>query len=360
MDGFKQFCKAGIAKGLFQGRLLNPCKQGRLYTGSGVILQYHSVSHPRSSYHYLNPGLSVTPEDFERQIAFVTRYFRVVSLDQLLANAKDQEICETLFAITFDDGYRDNYIHAFPILRKYDVPATFYLTTECIDGGLFLWTSELRYLILKSPKFRMHLSSLSEEFALDTVPNRMKSLEKIKGRLGTMSRREREDVLSEVCHETGVRDMTPLKATMLNWDDVRTMCRAGMSFGSHTLSHPSLPHIPLDEAKKEIIESRESLSARLGKEISHFSYPNPGNHLNFSTELKQILKNAGYRSATTSMQGYVSHGYDPFELKRKGIYRAYSNLPDFYFLIKKEAILQRLNSFVGTKWLKSSQRTRCT
>ncbi len=350
MEGLRQLCKAGITQGLFHGRLLNPFKRGRLYTGSGVILQYHSVSPADWSYLYINPSLSITPENFERQIAFVTKYFRVVSLDQLLAHSRDRKASETLFAITFDDGYRDNYIHAFPILRKYNAPATFYLTTECINGDTFLWTSELRYLLLMTIVPQMHLSSLSEEFALDSGLNRMKSLERIKRLLIPKSRREREDVLSEIRRKACVKEMAVLKKTMLNWDEVRTMRKAGMSFGSHTLSHPSLPYVPPDEAKREIFESREALMAQLDEEIPHFSFPNPCNQPNFNPDLKAMLKDAGYKSAATSSSGYVSRGYDPFELKRKGIYGAYSNLPDFYRWLIKDAFLQRWKSLVGMEW----------
>lgn len=351
MAALREWCKAGVTKGLFHVRLLNPVKRGRLYNACGVVLQYHSVSPAHSSHHYIDSNLSISPEDFERQIAFVSKYFRVVSLDQLLAHARERRTRETLFAVTFDDGYRDNYVHAFPILRKYNAPATFYLTTECIDGGILLWTSELRYLFLKCRRQRLSIPSLSAEFATDTAPNKKKSMEKIKRLLIGKPRYDREAILAEIRCETRVKETASLKETMLTWEQVKTMHRAGMDFGSHTLSHPSLPYIPPDEAKREIVESRASLMARLDCEISQFSFPNPCNHINFNSDLKQMLKDAGYGAATTSCSGYVSHGYDPFELKRKGIYGIYSALPDFYRWLIKDAFLQRWKSFVGTERL---------
>jgi peptidoglycan/xylan/chitin deacetylase (PgdA/CDA1 family) len=132
---------------------------------------------------------------------------------------------------------------------------------------------------------------------------------------------------------------------MLNIEEVKEMGRNGMNFGSHTLSHPSLPYVPKEEAWIEIFESKQNLEKELAEPILHFSYPNPGDKVNFNSEIKGMAKKAGYVSAVTSMNGYVEYGGDPLELRRKGIYRKFSSLPNFYFWIEKEGVIRGLERF---------------
>ncbi|MCE5336691.1 MAG: polysaccharide deacetylase family protein [Desulfobacteraceae bacterium] len=358
MDRIRRYCKAAIKKGLLYDRSHNPFKRGRIRGCSGVILQYHSVGPPDKTSLYIGAGLCVAPEDFERQIDFVTRYFRVVSLDKLMAHAGQPSTDETLFAITFDDGYRDNFDHAFPILRKYGAPALFYLTAACVGGSCTLWPSELRYLILRSPRPCVSLSTLSDAYLLEDEESKAKSIQQIKHRMIGCTRRQREEILRELRSNANVREPFPLKQVMLTWDQVRVMRSGGMSFGSHTLSHPSLPYVPTGEAKAEISDSRTILEDQLDEEIIHFSYPNPGGYINFNENLKGLLRNAGYRTATTSRSGYVSPGDDPLELKRKGVYAPYSKIPDFYLWIMKEALLQRWSGLPGAGLVHASQTAR--
>ena len=85
---------------------------------------YHSVD---SSDHFFN----VLPEDFERQMCYLReRGFNIVSLDQLAEYRKAGKIPRKTIAVTFDDGYLDNYTHAFPVLQKYSIPASIFVITD--------------------------------------------------------------------------------------------------------------------------------------------------------------------------------------------------------------------------------------
>jgi peptidoglycan/xylan/chitin deacetylase (PgdA/CDA1 family) len=334
----------GIKQGLlYKKNFLSPFQRDKLRPTCAVVLQYHSIrpTHNLSS-SYISPTLSITQDAFKRQVEFLVKHYDVMSLDQLLMHVQTGYTGHKMpVAITFDDGYRDNYLYAFPVLRTHNIPAMLYLTTECIGGGACLWTSELRYIILKNAKPNLRLNTLEEEYVLGSRNDRFKALHNIKTRLLALPRGMREEVLSELRHQAGVKDLTPLNGTMLNWNEVREMRKAGISFGAHTASHPSLPHIPLEEARKEILESKNVLESQLDEPIKHFSYPNPGDRINFNGELKGMLQSAGYNSATTSEPGYIKPGDDFFQLNRKGIYNLFSKLPDFYFWIEKEIILER-------------------
>lgn len=340
-------------RALFYKDTFSPFHSKRMKQGCAVILQYHSVSPLDNGCNsYVGPSLSITPGSFERQIAFLARRYEVVTLDELIIYIR--EGCKsnrTVAAITFDDGYNDNYRYAYPVLRKYRVPAMFYLTTDCIDGNIFLWTSELHYFVMKSPKSHLSLVSLSKNYAIETMMDKNRAIQDIKRHLINMSRLKREQVICELCRQSGVKNVDPLKGSMLNWDEVREMRRGGMNFGAHTVSHPSLPYIPAEEAGAEILQSKEVLETQLDEPVVHFCYPNPGGMLNFTPEIKALVKDAGFESAVTSQFGYVGHWDDLFELKRKGVYNKFSKLPDFYFRLEKEAIVAAWNNFPWNRWL---------
>jgi peptidoglycan/xylan/chitin deacetylase (PgdA/CDA1 family) len=103
---------------------------------------------------------------------------------------------------------------------------------------------------------------------------------------------------------------------MLTWKEVREMYREGMEFGAHTVTHPLLPSIPLDEAREEIAGSKAELEARLHAPIRHFAYPNPGDGTHASTAVKGLVGAAGFATGVTSRGSYVMAGDDRLEYRR--------------------------------------------
>jgi peptidoglycan/xylan/chitin deacetylase (PgdA/CDA1 family) len=308
---------------------------------NALILQYHSVR-PLNDTATADPGknITVTPHVFEKQIIFLKKYYNIVSLNTLIqyieGNYKSDKIP---VALTFDDGYHDNYLYAYPVLKRYNVPAMIYLTTDCIDNKTFFWPLELKYFVLNYSTDLLKIEHLEKEYLLGNFRSRMLVYGEIKKHLITLPRIERESIISEIKRHSGIQDMNPLKRTMLTWNEVRQMCRDGIDFGSHTLSHPSLPYVPREEAKQEILHSKEVIENQINEPVVHFSYPNPGDFDNVNTDIMQLVKRADYASATTSEKGYVTYGDNLLELKRKGIYYNLSTLTDFYFEIEKELFL---------------------
>ncbi len=319
---------------------------------SALILQYHSIRPTGKIGYadYVHPSLSVSVDVFDKQLAFIDRHFEVVTLEKLLAYVNgDCRISRQPLSITFDDGYKDNYLYAFPQLLKYGFPAMFYLTTDCIDAKRPLWTSELRHIIFQSPKSSLYVNSLKAGFSMESEKERLTTIQELKAKIVVMEKWQREEILEELRREAGIStaDKLSLDDIMLNWSDVKLMRNYRMQFGAHTLSHPSLPNIPEHEARNEILSSKRVLEERLCEEIRHFSYPNPGDKQHSSERIAAILKEAGFSSAVTSIPGRVVEGDEVFQLKRKGIYALYQKLPDFYFWLQKEVLAEMRQRFRG-------------
>lgn len=167
-----------------------------------VTLNYHSV-HPTHKF-------STKPDDFLQQMEYLASNFTIISLSDFyeMRTAK-RTFSDRLAMVTFDDGYEDNYEYAFPILNKFGVKATIFVTTGFVNGEIDITNKHIAYHGLKP----------------------------------------------------------------LTWEQIKEMSKLGISFGAHTHTHPILTTIPLEEAHLEIVRSKETLEKRLERPIDMFAYP---------------------------------------------------------------------------------------
>src|SRR5262249_47242134 len=134
-----------VKRGLYYGGAFNVSR--RLHPRSrAVILRYHSVTEDADTpLSYIDPGLSVPVDGFDRQMRLLREHYTPVSLGHILeCILEGRALPHLAVAVTFDDGYLDNYRCAFPVLKKYGVPATFYITAGCVEQPEPLWPSRRR------------------------------------------------------------------------------------------------------------------------------------------------------------------------------------------------------------------------
>ena len=242
-----------------------------------LIICYHCIKDEG------NPNLRPAKvADFDKQMQYLSKVYNPISLDQMAQHIQNgTSLPSKAVAVTFDDGYRDNYENAYPILRKYNIPATFFLTTGFIGTG-------------QIPKW---------DKAYHTNENTL----------------------------------------MLSWEQVLKMSGNGIAFGSHTLTHPFLTRIPLKQAQKEICMSKDIIEQKIGTPITTFSYPSG----NFDSNIKQIVKEAGYSAAVSTIPGYNSMHVDVHALKRNVIQlqSVYHRLFPLSFLAEMTGVLGHLRAF---------------
>ena len=300
------------------------------------VLRYHSVAELEDRADlYLAESLTLSPASFERQVRFLSRHFSIIPLADLVTRLRQGKgPYRNAIAITFDDGYRDNYLRAFPILKKYKAPATFYLTTGCIENQHILWTARLRYVLTVSRVTQLALSRPKE--ATFTLPrDREAAFRSLIVYMKNIPTQERLDLLATVARRLDVTDMSPLGNMMMGWDEMREMSRGGMSFGAHTVTHPNLPNAYPEEAEHEICESRAMLEAQLREPVRHFAYPNGRGSSHLTEHIKQCVRKAGFHSAVTSVGGCVQKDDDLFALRRVGVYKKHGIIPHFSLDIER-------------------------
>lgn len=294
-----------------------------------LVLRYHSVAAPEDRADlYLDHGLTITPEAFGRQLAFLTRHYTIIPLQDLVNRLRrDLPPYRNAIAITFDDGFRDNYMRALPILQRYKAPATFYLTTGCIDNRQIFWVAHLRYMLNMTRASELRTAS-PEAFTFDLAKphGREEAFRTLVVRMKNIPTPRRLDLLAEVTEKLAVDDAF-LRTIMMTWDEVRHMHTQGMSFGAHTVTHPNLPNTEPAEAEQEIRESKEKIEAELRAPVLDFSYPNGRGSSHLTDQIKDIVRQAGFHSAVTSLAGCVELGNDLLALKRVGVYKKHGAIP---------------------------------
>lgn len=258
---------------------------------------------------------AITTREFSQYLEILTAHFRIISLEQLLDEWEDHALRPNTICITFDDGYKDNFDYAFPILRHYNVPATIFLTTEFIDTNEMLWHDIVLFAIKSANTIRINIEEagvIDVELTSDQIRQNIafKLLEWLK----TFTPDERDiriNKLLEICQLPELPDLH----LMLNWQEIRQMHRAGILFGAHTQTHPILSSLCESRIEEEIFGSKKTIENELGVTISAFAYPN-GQPNDFDDRCKRLLKKAGFRCAVTSCRGVNTSDQDPFELYR--------------------------------------------
>ena len=295
------------------------------------ILYYHRVNDDRDPFFP-----SISTKLFEEEMRFVSAHYKVVSLSQLL-NALEGGSTEPVLAITFDDGYQDNYHNAFPILQRYKVPASIFLETGSIDSREPLWFEQMALAIKNAAKDYIELETdFPKRFWLRTRAERLAAIEDLFSFLRELPDLGRRQTLSRILRQLAVEDHTERRDKMLTWDQVRAMQKSGIDFGGHTVTHPFLSRMSEQEVVWEVCECKRRIEEELQVPVCHFAYPN-GREKDFGKWNRDVVRQAGYRAAVTTIWGQNSGSTDPMELRRGGPWEpnsaAFAYKLDWYQLI---------------------------
>jgi peptidoglycan/xylan/chitin deacetylase (PgdA/CDA1 family) len=290
------------------------------------ILLYHKVR-PQASPLF---GTAVTPENFERQMRFLKRYYNIVDLNAFRYSKVFSKGSKDVVVITFDDGYRDNYQYAFKILSRLKIPATIFLTTDFIGTNRFLWYDKLAWIMYNAKVFPgkkdLMKFQLPEEIAQRfQIFFNLKSEEQVRilrsmaGGLKLLSSKKRDDALSFLALACKVGKWPDKKdRPMLSWDEVKEMSERGISFGSHTKTHSRLSDLSENLVRKEVSQSKKIIEKYIGKKVTAFAYPY-GKEADYSESIYSILRDEGFLYALTTTVGYETLPIkNPFNLKRRG------------------------------------------
>jgi peptidoglycan/xylan/chitin deacetylase (PgdA/CDA1 family) len=258
-------------------------------------------------------AVKVSPSHFEAQIEYLRDNYQILSLGELarfFLEGKSPQ--EKSVVITFDDGYADNFLHAYPILKKHSIPATVFLTTGHIGAVDLLWTDKVRYVVRQSKSRRLDLDELGTYY-LATNFDRMRVGSTIKDKLKGFPDHRRRLLIEKLVEVSGVKIPEGLcRRFLLSWEMILEMSRNGVDFGAHSVTHPILTKIAPEDAKSEITQSKMHIESRLGKQVEFFAYPNG----DFNARVANIVAESGYVGALTVGNKWASPKSSMYQLWR--------------------------------------------
>ena len=284
-----------------------------------IILGYHRIL-PRDSkqIEFIQPGMYVTTETFEKHISYLSRHFDIIPLGSLASTPHVQNGC----IITFDDGWADNYKYAYPIIKRYGIPATVFISTNMMGSSQWPWPDRLSYYIYYgSSNDLFEISKIIESDLGKNITGIENLLSKDKHLVAEqfiLAIKSLDYKKITFVMERVDSIMLPLYKSIntnrpwLTWGEIKEMAENNVSFGSHTHNHVVLTTTSLENAEKEIIKSRDILSKELGKPVEMFSYPNG----NYNNEIMQILKRNGFKIAVTTEKGTIKKIANLLALRR--------------------------------------------
>lgn len=309
MDRKKAFASLLKYSGLLYGL--------RKFANSGIlrIIMYHRIVDGKDSAPYYLSGIQ--PFVFESQMKFLSENFSVISLEETSENIMaDRQIPRNAVAVTIDDGYIDCYANAYPVLRKYGIPATIFLATGHMGSSKAFWIDKVGYLFKNGrPAKPYYEHPVFSRIELNTAEKRIGFLEPVVQKLKKISENEKSAIIDDLEDFFQVSDGELRVNYNLTWPQIREMSRNGVSFGTHTVTHPILTRIPIDKAEKEIVESKKRIENEIGKPVYGFCYPN-GTEADFDDSIIRILKKHGFNYAVTTIWGSNDVNSDLFRLKR--------------------------------------------
>ena len=288
----------------------------------GVLL-YHRVNSDGDPYFP-----SVSTEVFDAQMGYLARNYRVLSLGEIISRIQQGlEVEPYTIAVTFDDGYRDNFTHAHPILKKYRLPATLFVATSYIGTNRAMWNDQVSWAFKHTGRreFTLGIANRQFAFSLRSTQDRINSLDIFLEALKSLSDSEKNDIVDFVMRELIGEKVNPQRL-MLNWSELRQLAEEGWELGSHTVSHVILTRVGAAGVNHELRESKKTLEKELERQIFLFAYPN-GKQPDFDLSTKDLVRDAGYKAAVTTVDGLNRRETDVFEIRRHSSWEAH--LPSF-------------------------------
>lgn len=310
----KKFKKARLKAGSFLSRFLPRT----------MVLIYHRVAELDSD----PQRLSVTPENFEKHMGVIAKDYHPITLAEMVSDLSHGYVRDRAIVVTFDDGYEDNYINARPILEKYGIPATIYVSSGYTGTRREFWWDELERLILRNQNLPDAIS-----IVLDNKERRWDVSNTILNGSGEHLRPQEiytdlcawfqglnaeqiNDAFVQLREVTGDSGEARVGYLPMNIEQLRCLHHGGLvEIGAHTRSHVNLAAQNSDKQRAEIEGCKQDLERMLGSRVESFSYPF-GTLEHYTNISVKYVKDAGFSNALANFTGNVTRLSNSYEIPR--------------------------------------------
>lgn len=260
----------------------------------------------------------ISEDQFEEHLIYLAKHNNVISLDQMIeAKNRGEELPPNPTVITIDNGYSEIYDFAFPMLRKFRMPATLYVVTDFLDGKIWIWSDLIRYLLCESDAGFFsyeHPNGEKIEAELDDDWQKLEVARFVNGILKKLPDREKDFRIAEIAEslEVEIPKKPTRKFSPITWEQAREMDKNGVRIESQTVTYPILTNIDEVRLEFEIVQAKDRLEKILEREVEHFCYPNGL----YNEDVEKAVIKAGYKTSVTNEYGFNNGRTNSFSLKR--------------------------------------------
>ena len=293
--------------------------------GKAAIFMYHRVlpqDLAKGEDIPVQSGMYVSPESLRLHLSYLKTHFSLISFNELVRRLKTGDDVSRCAVLTFDDGWLDNYLYAFPILLEFNAPATIFLTSGFIGTHQWFWPEEIGWALLSVYRERIDISllpvQLSHILKKEHFPQKDvgKSIDRIIAAIKLWDPLQRLSV-SQQCTQLRTKMTKEPKRLLINWNEARKMTESGLvDFGSHTVSHALLNQLQPEDVLQELVKSVAKIHKEIGVQTNYFAYPNG----NYTSQVLAILAESGITAAVTTKGGLVDKNSFLLELPRIAIH----------------------------------------
>lgn len=291
------------------------------YSGIGSITMFHRVISNNDN--VLCEDIEVKADYLEKVIKFFyDRNYEAISLDtvyEILVN--NLKINKKFVVFTFDDGYKDTYTLAYPILKKYNIPFTIYVTTSFPDKTAILWWYALKDLVNHNTAVNFCYNKRKYSFIMKTQKEKNEVYLRIKKLIQNENNLGLKKLVENIFGNNGIDLQKYTNKLTLDWDDIKELSKDSIvTIGAHTNNHYNLKKLDSICLKKEILESKNKLEMVTGERIEHFAYPFGSKNEACNREF-EIVRDLGFKTATTTRCGniFLTHNQHTNSLPRISI-----------------------------------------
>lgn len=291
----------------FVGDLLSPSgDRGRL----SILIYHRMLAAPDPILHD-----EVDAATFEKHMALLAADFNVLPLGEACARLARGGLPARAACITFDDGYADNEQTALPILKRFGVPATFFVATGYIDGGI-MFNDGVIEAVRRAPAGTHDLSPFGlGSHSLDDSASRRAAIDALLAQIKYRPPGERDRLVEQLA--ASMRSTLP-KDLMMRPAQIKRLRAEGMEIGAHSVSHPILAVLNAQQARAEIVDGKRKLEEITGAPVTLFAYPNGKPGRDYGPRDVELVKEAGFAAAVSTLVGVAHRGSDLFQLPRFG------------------------------------------
>jgi len=253
-----------------------------------------------------NRILEVTPGFLDAVIQHVRQFgYEIVTLDEAQRRLVEGEHKQKFVCFTLDDGYADNYFHAFPVFKKQQAPFTVYVSTSLPDGSAVLWWQLLEELIRMRDDIELDSNDSGLHFETRTSRQKYRAFNNIYWSLRRMPPARQRDTVCALFDRYDVDYLAYGQSCSLSWDMIKELATSGWAtIGAHTINHFALSKLTSDQVREEADRSRQRIATQIGHVPKHFSYPY-GDSLSAGPREFDIIQELGFETATTTRKGVL-------------------------------------------------------